>query len=305
MFGSHLSVAGGIANALRDAQTLDLDCVQIFTKNQQQWRVKPLEPDHERDWLDTLTEMGWAWDGARTGGRTVSHASYLINLGSPDPELRAKSIDLMTEEILRCERLGIPYLVHHPGSHKKTTVEEGIDRIADSYAQLFRRTAGYRTICCLENTVGGGSTIGRTFEELADLRDAICQRIDEPDRVGFCFDTCHAHSGGYDMSTRPKARGVLDHFDHLCSLDHLLVLHLNDCKVKMGARIDRHEHIGLGTIGIDGFKAVVNHKALQDRPKIMETPKGEADDGTPWDSANLAALQALMPKSARRVRTPG
>jgi len=305
MFGSHLSIAGSMANALRDAESLQLDCVQVFTKNQQQWKVKPLAEAEIREWTAELSRLGWS-AGKGQPARTVSHASYLINLAAPDPELWGKSIDLMTEEIVRCELLGIPLLVHHPGAFTTSTREEGLVRIVRAYAELFSRTKGYRTVSCLENTVGSGSNLGREFGELAAVRAKIIEATGEASRVGFCFDTCHAHAGGYDMSTRVGADAVLDEFDATCGLAHMRAIHLNDSKGAVGSRLDRHAHIGEGTIGgpstrpttarlaKTGFAAIVNRAILRDVPMILETPKGETKGGTPFDTINLNRLRKLV-----------
>ncbi len=287
MFGSHLSIAGAMTNALQDAERLKLDTVQIFTKSQQQWRVKPLADDAVEAWRGEIERLGWQ-------GRTVVHASYLINLASPKDALWEKSIDLMEIEIDRCHTLGIPHLVHHPGAFTESTLDEGLDRIADAYKELFRRTPTHETVMCLENTAGSGTTIGRTFEELADLRQRILTRSERPDRVGYCIDTCHAHAAGYDMSSTRKSCAVLKELDTTCDLDNVRVMHLNDSKVPMGSRVDRHAHIGEGTIGVDGFGPVVRHERLRDLPKILETPKGETDKGTPHDTLNLRRLKRLM-----------
>ena len=291
MFGSHLSIAGTMLNALTEAQTLGLDTVQVFTKNQQQWKAKPLDPGMVRDWQSRIGELGWQ-------DRTVSHASYLINLASPADELWQKSVDLMTDEIERCEQLGIPFLVHHPGAHTTDTREAGLARIAKAYAELFKRTKGYRTVCCLENTVGSGSNIGREFEELAALRSLIIGTTGQPDRVGFCFDTCHAHAGGYDLSAAKGVAECFDQWERTCGLEHLRVFHMNDSKAPAGSRRDRHEHIGRGTIGAAGFAAMMAQPVLRDRPKIMETPKDGDCDGTPWDTVNLLALKGAGSPSA-------
>ena len=296
MFGSHLSIAGSMVNALHEAERLKMDTVQVFTKNQQQWKCKPLDPGLVREWRAEIDRLGWA-------GRTVSHASYLINLASPDDDLWGKSVDLMTEEIERCEALGIAFLVHHPGAWTTSTPAQGLARIAKAYATLFGRTNGCQTVCCLEDTVGAGSTLGRTFEELADLRARIIERTSQPDRVGFCVDTCHAHAGGYDLSTRALAEGVLDELDRVCGLEHVRVMHINDSKGQAGSRRDRHAHIGEGMIGRStrlrvlrdsGFAAVVNRPELAGVPKILETPKGRNEAGTPWDRLNLGRLKRLI-----------
>lgn len=295
MFGSHLSIAGSLTNALREAESLKMDTVQIFTKNQQQWKAPPLAEVAISDWKREIDRLGWQ-------GRTAAHASYLINLASPSDELWEKSIDLMRIEIERCEALGVPYLVHHPGSPgAEAGPEFGLDRIAAAYERLFRETAGFRTISCLENTVGAGSMLGARFEQLADLRSRIVDRtrdVGGEERVGYCFDTCHAHAAGYDLSQSESASRILDELDAHCGLARVHVLHLNDSKGQAGSHLDRHEHIGLGTIGRpilarSGFAAVVNRPEFADRPKILETPKGKNGSGIPYDTLNLRRLRKL------------
>lgn len=301
MFGSHLSIAGNMSNALREAESLKMDTVQVFTKNQQQWRVRPLDPGAVNEWTSEVARLGWQ-------GRAVAHASYLINLASPDDELWRKSVELMTVEIERCETLAIPFLVHHPGAFTTSDLETGLRRIAAAYQELFRRTAGYRTISCLENTAGAGSTIGRTFEELARLRELIIEASGDPGdlattRVGYCFDTCHAHAAGYDLSSEPSASAALTSMNRLCGLKNVRVVHLNDSKGACGSRLDRHEHIGKGTIGLPGFGVVVNRHEWKKTPKILETPKGKTERGLAWDTLNLRRLRRLGAAPAARTPT--
>jgi deoxyribonuclease-4 len=273
-------------NALDEAAALKMDTVQVFTKNQQQWKAPPLDPGMVKGWKARMGELGW-------GGRVVSHASYLINLASPDPELWKKSVDLMTVEIERCAELGIPFLVHHPGAFTTSTREEGLGKIAKAYGELFKRTKGLPVVSCLENTVGSGSNLGREFEELARLRDMIIETTGEPERVGVCFDTCHAHAGGYDLSTTAGAEGALEAFDKSVGLEWIKVLHLNDSKGAAGSRLDRHEHIGKGTIGLAGFGVVVRRPEFANVPKILETPKGEPGTKPNHDALNLRRLWSL------------
>lgn len=296
MLGSHLSIAGGMVNALTEAARLKHETVQVFTKNQKQWKVRPLDPAATDDWLTELDRLGWQ-------DRTVSHASYLINLASPDDELWQKSIDLMIVEIERCEALSIRYLVHHPGAFTTSDRDSGLTRIARAYGQLIKSTASLHTICCLENTVGSGSNLGRTFDELANLRHRILDQTGAPERVGFCFDTCHAHAGGYDLSDRNQADAVLDEFDATCGFDALRVLHLNDSIGEVGSRRDRHAHIGAGTIGRgtttarlrqSGFAAVMNRPELCGLPMILETPKTTTRAGTHMDTINRQRLERLI-----------
>jgi len=280
-----------MAEALREAARLKLDTVQVFTKNQQQWKAPPLQPKAVEEWRAEQASLGWE-------GRTTAHASYLINLASPDDELWRKSVDLMEIELQRCEALGIAFLVHHPGAFTTSSLEQGLDRIAAAYEELFKRTPGFAVVSCLENTAGGGSTIGREFGELAQLRERILAKVgaEGKKRIGYCFDTCHAHAAGYDMGDFDRATAALDQFDRVCGLGLMRVVHLNDSKGAAGSRLDRHEHIGAGTIGLEGFRAVVNRKELVDapRPMIMETPKGENEAGTPWDTLNVRRLRKLQ-----------
>ncbi|MCX5690890.1 MAG: deoxyribonuclease IV [Planctomycetota bacterium] len=305
MFGSHLSIAGSMSNALIEADPLGLDTVQVFTKNQQQWQVKPLDAAVVSEWVAGLTSRGWL-------DRTVSHASYLINLASVQDELWNKSVDLMTVEFERCETLRIPYLVHHPGSFVGSTLEEGIARIAKAYKVLLKRTKGFRTIACLEGTAGAGSHIGGPLEHLKSLQEQIIEATGESARVGFCLDTCHLHAAGHDMSTRESADAVLERFDALCGITNVRVMHLNDSKGKLASKLDRHEHIGEGWVGggasmhtgkgafssaslkSSGFAAVVNHPHLRGVPKILETPKGLTEKGVSFDTMNLDRLKSLI-----------
>jgi len=299
LFGSHLSVAGGMVNALHEARSLGLDAVQVFTKNQQQWKAPAMKPEARMAWLEGLAELGWAdADPLDPAGahRTVSHASYLINLASPDDALWAKSIDMMVVEIERCDVLGIPLLVHHPGAFTTSDREAGLGRIVSAYEVLFERTPGAKVVNCLENTVGSGSNLGGAFGELAELRERIVQAAGRAERVGFCFDTCHAHAAGYDMHGEQAAAKTLDELDRVCGLEHVRCVHLNDSKGACGSRLDRHEHIGEGTIGEAGFGVVLGQQALRGRPMILETPKGKSEDGTPLDEVNLRRLRRLVMK---------
>jgi deoxyribonuclease IV len=324
MFGSHLSIAGSMCNALAEAQRLKMDTVQVFTKNQQQWKVAPLADSAVREWRAEVSRLGWGGGsggggagGAGGHGRIAAHASYLINLASPADELWEKSIALMQVEVERCEALGIPFLVHHPGSPTGAGVEFGIGRIVEAYRRILAQTRGFQTVLCLENTVGAGSTLGGPFEELAELRRRILENAAEGERVGFCFDTCHAHAQGYDMASRAGADRVLDELDRICGLHHVRVVHLNDSKGRCGSHLDRHEHIGQGTIGApklaqSGFAAVVNRAELREVPKILETPKGDSPGGkggVPYDTLNLRRLRKLaIPlepiKTTRVLRPP-
>lgn len=301
-----------MVNALNEGNILGLDCVQVFTKNQQQWAARPLDEGMVREWHARVKELNWHTGGPDNRGGIVSHASYLINLASCKDDLWRKSTDLMLDEIERCEQLAIPYLVHHPGSWVGSDLASGVRRIEDAYAELFNKTKGYRTVSCLEGTVGAGSTIGGRFEELAELRERIASRTGQPGRMAFCLDTCHLHAAGYDLSTRAKGEGVLAEFDRVCGLTHLRVLHCNDSKGKVASKLDRHEHIGEGWIGgtvkdhaghgaftqkrlkDSGFAAFMGSPVVAGVPKVLETPKVDDEKGKPYDLTNLKRLKSLV-----------
>lgn len=299
LFGSHLSIAGSMANALREAEGLGMDTVQVFTKNQRQWKVTPLKDADATEWRAEMRRLGWE-------GRVVAHNSYLVNLGSPTDELWEKSIALQREELLRAEALGIPFLVSHPGAHTGSGEDAGLTRIAAAYARLLRETRGGTVTICIENTVGSGSNLGGPFEHLRDLRTRILDLAgaEFAPRIGFCFDTCHAHAAGHDMRTAKAAARTLAEWDQIIGLDHLRVVHLNDSKGALGSHLDRHAHIGEGTIAgpsgtggkrdYTGFGTLLNHPALAGVPMILETPKEDDPSGEPWDRVNLARLRQLL-----------
>jgi deoxyribonuclease-4 len=281
MFGSHLSIAGGMHKALLAAETLGHGTVQVFTKNQKTWANKPLAAD---------AVAAWAAERDRIGFRhAVSHDSYLINLASADDALWRKSIELFVEELSRCAVLGIPYLVTHPGAHLGSGEAAGLKRVAAALDVVHGRVpAG--VITCLESTAGQGTSLGHRLEHLA----VIIERVKHPDRLGVCLDTAHLFAAGYDFRGRRYARFRRE-VDAAVGIDRVRVLHLNDSKKELGSRVDRHDHIGRGTIGLEGFRPFVRDPAFHDRPKILETHKdGTAEDGRTWDVVNLEALQSLL-----------
>ena len=300
MFGAHLSIAGGLVNALIAAEELKMDCVQVFTANQRRWSAGRLRKQARDQWLAKLKELKWQ------DLRTVSHGSYLVNLASPEPRLRRRSIAHQRQELKRCEMLSIPYCVIHPGAHRgdaasagsprrlgaDPTADEraGLKRVVKALDQLSRELPGYSVISCLETTVGAGTTLGYDFGHLA----YILEHVKQPQRVGFCFDTCHVTAAGYDMSTKENAAAVLEHFDRVCGLKHLHVFHLNDSATPVGSRRDRHAHIGQGSCGLSCFGAIVNCRRFTGVPMILETPKGTNDKGVSWDVANIRRLKRLV-----------
>ena len=283
MFGSHLSIAGGMHNALIEAQKLDMDCVQVFTKNQRQWQVKPLPKDEIDAWFAQQKETGIA--------DVVSHDSYLINLASPPgAENRKKSIALFREEIERCESLKIPYLVTHPGSHLGEGEDVGLSRIVAALDEVHAALKGYKTITLLEITAGQGTNLGYRFEQLQHIIDGV----KEPERLAVCLDTAHLIAAGYDLTSGAGAKAVLQECDAVVGLDAVRCVHMNDSKVARGTRVDRHEHIGKGFIPLEAFGVFVNNAKLKKVPKILETAKEDGPDGRPWDAINLEVLRGLV-----------
>ena len=280
MYGSHLSIAGGMFKAVNAAVALGLDTVQVFTKNQQQWAVPPLDPKAVEQWRQACDAAGFT--------QTVSHDSYLINLASPDAELRKKSIDLFVEEIRRCDELAIPYLVMHPGAHMGEGEAKGLKTFTKALDQAMAKRPDSTTIVCLESTAGQGTSLGHRLEHLGE----IIAMSKHPERLGVCLDTAHLFAAGYDFRGRNYV-GFKRELDQHVGLDRVKVWHLNDSKKDLGARVDRHDHIGEGTIGDDGFRPIVRDKLWKQTPKIMETPKPKRDDGVDWDTINVQRLKSL------------
>ena len=282
MFGSHLSVAGGLYKAVVEAHGAGLQTVQIFTRNQQQWASPPLLPEVVERFRAEVIRADFPC--------VVAHDSYLTNLAAGNEELRQKSIHSFAMELKRCQALGIQYLVTHTGAHGGAGESEGITRIVASLQQVLGLDKRGSTIICLETTAGQGTSLGWRFEHLRD----IVTGVRNADRLGVCVDTCHIFAAGYDISTPEGAVETFAEFDRIIGFDRLRVMHLNDSRKPLGSRVDRHAHIGRGMIGLAAFRYVCQNAAFQKIPKIMETPKETAPDGRPWDQINLGILQALQ-----------
>jgi deoxyribonuclease-4 len=281
MFGSHLSISGGMHNALLAAEGYGMETVQVFTKNQQQWKAKPLEPQVIAEWKSHRDRLKFAV--------TVSHDSYLINLASPDDRTWRMSIDLFTEEISRCEQLGIPFLVTHPGAHVGSGEEAGLKRIIEAIDIVHQALPDAKVITCLEITAGQGSSLGYRLEHLAE----IMEHVKQPRRLAVCLDTAHLFAAGYDFRGK-KYSAFRKQVDSIVGIKNVKVLHLNDSKKELGSRVDRHEHIGHGKIGKTGFIPIVRDPDFAAVPKILETPKEKDSKGRDWDNVNLMALRAMM-----------
>jgi len=288
MFGSHLSVAGGLHNALIEAKQLRMDCVQVFTKNQRQWKVKPLTDEQIAEWFEHQKTTGIT--------EVVSHDSYLINLASPKKETLDKSTNLFREELLRCEALKIAWLVTHPGAHMGEGEEKGLKRIIKSLDQIHKELKGLKAITCLETTAGQGTSLGWQLEHLKTIMDGVKQ----PERLGVCIDTAHLIAAGYDLTSADGAADVLEQLENVIGLKHVLAAHINDSKVPLGKRVDRHEHIGHGHVDKKAFGTLLANPHIASIPKILETAKGEAPNGKPWDSVNMATLKRLQKAALKK-----
>lgn len=281
LLGAHESNAGGAFNAIYRGQKATCDTIQMFNKANSQWRAKPLEDDEVDKFFKAIAETGITV--------ACSHASYLINLASPDPALNEKSYESFKLEMERCARLKIPNLVVHPGSHVGSGEQEGMDRIAANLTKLFAELKNNTVTVCLEATAGQGSNLGYTFEQLAYM----IGKVEERSMLGVCVDTCHIFAAGYPISDPSDYKQTMKKFSDVVGLDKLRVIHLNDSKKELGAKVDRHEHIGKGKIGIGGFRNVLNDKKLSRIPMVIETPKEEDLED---DIKNLALLRSLIQK---------
>ena len=280
LFGAHMSVAGGLHNAVAAAVAHECGTLQIFTKNANQWAARPLA-DAE------ITTFRKAVKQAKLKFVT-SHDSYLINLASPDDVLWRKSIAAFIAEVERAESLGLSYLVTHPGAHTGSGVEAGIARVVAALDDVHSRCAGFKVKVLLELTAGQGTCLGAKFEEIAAMLD----RVKDAARLGVCLDTCHVFAAGYSIHTKPGYAAMFDEFDDRIGLSRLKLFHLNDSLKGLGSRVDRHAAIGQGEIGIEAFRRLVNDPRFASRPMILETPK-EDDEGRPMDPVNLGLLRKL------------
>jgi deoxyribonuclease IV len=282
LIGAHMSIAGGLHLAFARGEETGCAAMQIFTKNASQWRGKSISPAE----ADAFHQ---AWRESSIGP-VIAHDSYLINLAATDETMWGKSIAAFVDEMQRCAVLGIPELVMHPGAHLGAGEEAGLQRQAAAFREIFAAAPAGVTVL-LENTAGQGTCLGHRFEHLA----AIIEQVPEG-RFGVCFDTCHAWAAGYDLSTAAGYAATMSEFDRIVGLERLRAFHVNDCKKGLGCRVDRHEHIGQGSIGEAGFAALMQDSRFAGIPKVLETPKGE---GGELDRMNLALLRRLAGEGAR------
>ncbi len=283
LFGAHMSAAGGCHNALTAAQGFGFDTVQLFTKNNNQWKAKDLSSEDVAQFRATLksTKLKFA----------TAHDSYLINLASPDATLYQRSLEAFVVEVQRAEALGLSYLVMHPGTPTDGDEEAGLDRIARALDEIHARCPGCAVKVLLETTAGQGKSLGWRFEHIG----AILDRVKESKRLGVCLDTCHVFAAGYPLAPQADYEKTMKDFDKRIGLSRLRVFHFNDSAKPMGSRVDRHAHIGEGHLGLEPFRLLVNDPRFKKVPMIMETPK-ESRDGEEMDAVNLRTLRDLVGK---------
>jgi deoxyribonuclease-4 len=276
-----MSIAGGYYKAAESGHRVGCDCIQLFTKNNNQWRAKPISADEAARFAQTIAELGLS--------HSIAHDSYLINLAAPDDELWLKSIEAYAEELRRAEQLGLGFVVAHPGAFTTSSEEAGLERIAQGLDEVHRRTGPLTVRTLLETTAGQGTALGWKFEHLA----AILEKVDVPERLGVCVDTCHVFAAGYPLSTTKEYRSTIRKLQQTIGLEQVRAFHLNDSKRELGSRVDRHAHIGEGHLGLEPFRHLLNDERFADVPMYLETPKGTVG-GVDLDVKNLATLRGLI-----------
>ncbi|MCT4626719.1 deoxyribonuclease IV [Halodesulfovibrio sp.] len=278
-FGAHMSITGGLEKSVERIIDVDGTALQIFSKNQRQWKSKPLEQKQ----IDAFIAACGEW-----GNYPVAvHDSYLINIGSPKKDGVEKSVAALADELERAEQLAIPYLVMHPGAHLGSGTEEALERVAQNLDAALKESRTERVMVLLENTAGQGTTLGRSFSELA----AIIHHSHNADRIGVCIDTCHAYAAGYDLATEEGYEATFDEFERVVGMNNLKFMHVNDSKGALGSHLDRHDHIGAGLLGEKTFAQLVNDPRFIDLPMVLETPKGE---DLAEDKKNINILRGLV-----------
>ena len=288
ILGAHMSIAGGYHKAVERAADCGCDCVQLFTRNNRQWRAKTISPDEADRFRRSLAQ--------RRISHPLAHASYLINLASPNDALWRKSLDSLVTELRRAEILDIPYVVVHPGCATGISVEAGLTRVVRAIDEIHAQTQALRVKCLLETTAGQGALLNGRFEHLATILGAV----QAPDRLGVCFDTCHVFAAGYPLCTRQEYRATMRRLDAAVGLATVKAFHLNDSKRELGSHVDRHAHIGRGHLGLEPFAHLLNDSRFRRVPMYLETPKGN-DNGEDWDVVNLRTLRGLIKKGVRTI----
>src|SRR6266851_7718289 len=279
LLGAHMSSSGGVHTAIERGCSIKCTAIQMFVKNNMQWFARPLTRQEIRAFCDHVQRGDLL--------SIFAHANYLINLAATNPQFHANSIRALSEELTRADQLQLPFLVVHPGAHLGAGEEAGLEKIVDSVNRVFRKTSNIRTRIALETTAGQGSCLGHAFEQIAYIFD----NVREPERLCVCLDTAHVFAAGYDLGSEPATRRMFREFDRVIGLDRLAAIHLNDSKTMRGSRVDRHEHIGKGKIGLDAFRLIMRDRRFRKIPKVLETPKGK---DLREDVENLKTLRGLL-----------
>lgn len=277
LLGAHIPIKGGLFKGVTEGHAIGCQTIQIFTKSSNQWKAKELTEEEIACFREVCKQTGISL--------IVAHDSYLINLVSPDEGLRKKSQDAFLIEMERAEALGIQYLVTHCGSHLNSGEEVGLKRLAESINLIHRAIGGFNVQTVLETTAGQGTNLGYRFEQIAE----VLSMVDQNEKVGVCFDTCHVFASGYDIADESSYTKTMAEFDRVIGFDKIRVFHLNDSKKGLGSRVDRHEHIGQGSIGTEAFRLVLNDTRFTGIPMILETP-----DPEDMNEINLKTLRGLI-----------
>jgi len=279
-----MSIAGGIDKAVWRGQKVGCETIQVFVKSPNRWKARAITEDEIERFQSACQETGI--------NPVLAHSSYLINIASPDEDLWEKSLEGLVLEVERCAALKIPYLVMHPGAHSGAGEDVGLNRITTALNEVFKRTSEAEVMILLETTAGQGSILGGTFEHLARLLEDSFY----PERLGICYDTCHTFDAGYDLRTAEACEATFAEFNRVIGLSQIKAIHMNDSQGGLGSRRDRHEHIGMGMIGPEGFRWLVNNPELSSLPMILETPKGP---DLQEDRDNLTVLKSFINRPNR------
>ncbi|MER3417048.1 MAG: deoxyribonuclease IV [Gemmataceae bacterium] len=285
LLGAHLSIAGGHHRALEEAALLRMDAVQIFTKSSNQWAARPLTESQTRLFRSVRRKLRIR--------RALAHDSYLINLASPDRQLYRRSVQALAEELTRAEALGLDALIMHPGAATGDDEASALERVAQALTEILQNRPTCRVRVLVETTAGQGSALGYRFEHLA----YILQRLPRQARAGVCVDTCHIFAAGYPLAPAGAYRATMEQLDRIVGLKRVFAFHLNDSARPLGSRVDRHEHIGQGYMGVEPFRLLLNDPRFHNMPMVLETPKS-GPNGEPMDPVNLAILRSLMDRPA-------
>ena len=274
-----MSISGGVHRAIERARSIGCTAMQIFVKNNMQWFARPFTGGEIKAFLDHVQR--------KELGAVFAHANYLINLAATNPQFHANSIRALSEELTRADQLHLPFIVLHPGAHLGAGEEAGLEKVVDSIDRIFAGVPKVKTRIALETTAGQGSCLGHKFEHLA----FITKHVREPERLCVCLDTAHVFAAGYDLTNEAATRKMFREFERTVGLQHLVALHLNDSKTARGSRVDRHEHIGQGRIGLEAFRFITNDRRFRKLPKVLETPKGKE---LKEDVVNMRTLRSLV-----------